>query len=142
MNYNYVKSTLTKLSHWLWFGLLLSLLPIAFNIWMLLSKNQLQYIETFEKAISHGELLLICMSTIGVALGELIVKETDWKIAKIQIAGFTVLLALFTVFSFSQASRNVVVSSYVFETSIYTFCAAVLVSISSLILPERKKENG
>lgn len=137
----FFKKIIRKLSHWLWFGLGLSLLPLGFVAWKIMGHSPNMSNGVLEQVISHGELLLICMSTLGAAIGELISKETKWLTVRTWITGAALFLALFAAFSYSEAATSKLDIKLLYTTSVNTFYATLIVAISSLILPSREEEN-
>ncbi|AGA89700.1 hypothetical protein Thimo_0865 [Thioflavicoccus mobilis 8321] len=135
------KEIAMKLSHWLWFGLILSILPIIFTAWKLSGSPKPITMPLHYYVISHGELLLICMSTLGGAIGEIITKPTGWRLTRLWIVGTAVSLALFSAYSYSEAFSQSITAEHTFFTSALTFAFSLLTAVSALILPATKEDS-
>jgi len=147
LSWGNIRLALRKLNHWLWFVLLLSLIPLANNVWKLCGINEKTIIENIGVAVSHGELLLICMSILAASIGEIMSKETDYRSLKSCFVGFCLIMALFAMNSYSEISlqeqfkKNIPLLNidYIFHTSSYILFFTVLLSVACLLLPDKEK---
>jgi len=56
---NNMKKIGVDISHWLWFTLILSLIPLLFSLWRVYSNSQnVDLLANIDQVICHGELLL------------------------------------------------------------------------------------
>jgi hypothetical protein len=90
-------------------------------------------------SISKGELLLVCMSILGVNIGELLKEDTRLYKTKISLIASSFFIGLFTTYSFAEISTNNQISSAaVASTSFWTFIATILICLGSILLPKIK----
>jgi len=133
-----MREAIERLSVWIWFGFLLSLLPLVYNTWRLADQDShMLFLDILKNVISHGELLLICISTIGAAIGELIRKETKWKIIKICLGGIALLVFFFAAMAFTDITfSQSITRDTIFVTSRNILIATMIISISAMLLPK------
>lgn len=123
------------ISVWLWFGLILSLVPIFLVIWKLCYTTQFPTIyQAGVYSIKNGELLLLSIAAIGASMGELFKGDTKYKTTRIWIAGFGLVLFLFATMSY-DGIREVKLDKLV-STSIVVFFSMIAVTLAILILPK------
>lgn len=131
-----MREHLYAIQHWLWFGLGMSFLPIVFTVWKLYDANNSVH-DILISVTSHGEVLLICMSTLGVGMGELIKNTKRRKAINTSLIALAMFLAFFCVFAFSEASTTT--PAYFFKTSTNVLFATIAVTISTLIATTKKR---
>jgi len=143
--FEYIKS----ISHWLWFSFGLSLLPLLFKMWKLYTiNNEIRIKECIQMTISNGELFLICIPILGVAISEVLKSERQKitiEIIKIWIVGSAVCISVFSALVFSEISTNTGNSiDFIFYTSIAVFLCSIFLCIIALSLQTNKRElnNG
>jgi len=137
---NNMKKIGVDISHWLWFTLILSLIPLLFSLWRVYSNSQnVDLLANIDQVICHGELLLICCSILAKTLGELMKKMPRLFITKIWITGASTTLMIFTAFAFSNISimSNFNIT-YISNTSYIVLCISTLLAISTILLPDKK----
>ena len=99
---NQFKNCLEKLATWLFFGVIISIIPlIARFIGMALRNNE----PTIVKVICNGELLIICVGMLAVAIGEVITWNANHKLVKIILSGTSLVLLGLTIFIFADISN-------------------------------------
>jgi hypothetical protein len=126
---------------WLIFSFLLSIIPIFASVLKLYSVNVIAhdiYID-IKDVISHGELLIITIATLGIALGELFKSETKWKLCQIIIGGGALITFFLTTYFFTDisASKSGYDKNFVYNLSIPLILSSVIFTISSFILPKK-----
>ncbi len=90
------ESATNRLTYWFWFSLLLSLAPLAYSVWELLTQQAHGDVrQAAEAALKHGELILICVPLLGGAIGEIIKNRQPPMIGKVTIGGISILLFFF-----------------------------------------------
>ena len=123
---------------WMFFGVLMALLPIVSKIIAVYMK-----VGTFNVAeiLAQGELLLVASALCGAAVGELFGAPTGLKLAKIIVGGSTVLTLITASLCFailpiaSPASANEHFNKDAVEiTSLVTFGFSFLLSALCIIL--------
>ena len=93
--------SIEKLFIWLFFGVIIALLPLlARYIGLSLRNNNPQVANV----ICNGELLIICVGMLSAAIGELITWDANQKIVKIILSGTAVVLLVLTIFLFADIS--------------------------------------
>ena len=127
-----------RILYWFWFGLSLSLFPVVLTFWKLNGINQsTSWLENLSQAISSGQLLLVCMSILGVNIGELLQTNTNWKKMQLSLTASSFFIALFTTYSFAEINTNPEISlGYTVSTSFWMLFATVSVCLSSFMLPK------
>jgi uncharacterized membrane protein len=128
-----------KLHYWLWFGLILTTIPIIFTYWKLrgVRHTEPSYC-TLVSVLSNGELLLVCLALLGANLGDLFRDQAINKNAGFTLLAMTFVLCLFAIFSYGEINTNDEIDSiYAFNTSIVTFVCSSVVCLVSILTPRR-----
>jgi hypothetical protein len=130
-----IDTLLGPLSHWLIYGLILSLLPIFFGCWKIAaSSSGSSFGDAFKNVISHGELLLISSVLIGGSIGELLKNGTNWIRLRNSVVGCGIVAAMFSIYSYSEIASNVYPLNSIFMTSLSTFGGALGLCFSTIII--------
>lgn len=132
---------LYAIQHWLWFGLILSFIPLLCTVWLLYEPNT-QVSSIIKKVTSHGEVLLICLSTLGAGMGELY-KNTKKRIfIKPTLVGASLCLSLFCIFAYASVynGTNMNISLENLSTSENVLFATIALSVSILIVTTKGNE--
>ncbi|MCF8355622.1 MAG: hypothetical protein K9H48_14310 [Melioribacteraceae bacterium] len=127
---------------WLFFSFLLSILPLATSIIKIYSVNHPANIYLVIKdIISHGELLIITIASLGIAIGELYKEEPKWKLFQIVIGGGAFISFFIATYFFTDISSSTTPydKNFIYDISVLLLLASVFFTISSFIIP--KKNN-
>jgi hypothetical protein len=89
---------LEKLVRWIFFGVIMALLPIAFKIIAVYMKTGAYSVADI---LAQGELLLVASALCGAAIGELFVSPPSLKLAKIIVGGSTVIILIMASLCFA-----------------------------------------
>lgn len=127
-----------RVLRWLFFGLVISFVPLAVAYGNLALKSQAL---SLAKITGKGEVLLICGSLCAGALGELIGTRDRFSNAKIFVGGVTLVITFFCGYFFAsieeQLAANETINQAVLLTqSSWALGLCVVSSISCLILAE------
>ena len=126
-----------KIHYWLWFGLILTTLPLALTFWKLrgVAIPEVTGYDTFQLVIARGELLLVCLSLLGVNLGDLFKDECANRTTGFTLVGATIFLCLFAVYAFGEINTNLNIDkNFACNTSIIMFiCSVVICLVSNFI---------
>lgn len=133
-----MKRIAQDISHWLWFTLVLSMVPLLVSLWRSYSNPvEHDFWSNVARIISHGEVLLLCCSILAKSLGELIKKSQRMMLVRTWIAGAIITILLFTALAFSEVSLATVNDAdYIMHTSKWVFVGTTLLALSSIVLPE------
>jgi hypothetical protein len=91
-----------KLTRWIFFGALVSLLPLAFTYMDLQLRGQT---VTLEKLLGNGELLVIVWVLSASAIGELIGAPDAAPMLKIVFGGLTFIVIIMAALFFSSIAE-------------------------------------
>ncbi len=131
-----------RLHYWVWFGLILTTLPLILTFWKLrgIAPPNTNWYETFKLVISRGELLLVCLSLLGVNLGDLFKDECSNKTTGFTLVGATIFLCLFAVYSFGEINTNSSIDKdFASNTSIIMFVCSVAICLVSNFTQRNQK---
>jgi len=127
---------LYAIQHWLWFGLFLSFVPLLCTVWLLYDPNE-QISSILEKITSHGEVILICLSTLGAGMGELVKNTKRRAFINTTLMGASLSLSLFCIFAYASVYMdeiNMKNSLQNLSTSENVLFATITLSVSILIV--------
>lgn len=131
---------MAKLSRWIFFGVVISLVPIAIGYWNL---HFYKKPTTFFAIISNGELLLVVVSMCAGAVGEIVVVLNNkvYTVVKIIAAGLTTALfassaAIFGSVAAARLSGSSVNVDLVTDSSILFFFSALVSCAVCIFLSE------
>ena len=125
-----------KIHYWLWFGLILTTLPLVLTFWKLRGvAPETSWHDTFKLVIARGELLLVCLALLGANLGDLFKDECSNRTTGFTFMGATIFLCLFAVYAFGEINTNMNIDKdFACTTSIIMFiCSVVICIISNFI---------
>ena len=131
-----------KVVRWLVFTVLLALVPIAFSIFRLSTRDgSIPLADSVGSVLSGGELLLIAAILCGGAAGELFGAGPRFRVLKVLSSGAAILLLLFSAMYFADVtairlSGGTLDNVLVQQTSVQVFFAAVVCSASCISLSE------
>lgn len=129
-----------RIHYWLWFGLVLTTLPLILTFWKLrgVCSNDKAMMDTFKEVVSRGELLLVCLSLLGVNLGDLFKEECNDKTTGFTLLATTFILCLFAIYSFGEINTNSNLDkNYALTTSIVIFLCSIVVCLISIFIPRK-----
>ena len=93
-----------KFFRWLFFGVIIAMLPIAFHyICLFLGKSS----PSITKVISNGELLIIAVGMTSAAIGELFAWQSQNSIYKVILGGSCTTLLILSALLFAYISTNI-----------------------------------
>jgi len=130
---------LNRFVYWFWFGLGLSILPIAISCWILCAQHpELSFEQNLINSITKGELLIVCSAILGVNIGDLFREETIErdKALKFSLVGASVIMALFTggVYIGIATSSKPLSSSLIAYTSLCMLGVTLIICVCSICL--------
>jgi hypothetical protein len=131
-----------KIHYWLWFGLILTTLPLVLTFWKLrgVASPETTWYDTFKLVIARGELLLVCLSLLGVNLGDLFKDEYPNRTTGFTLMGATIFLSLFAVYAFGEINTNANIDKdFACNTSILMFVCSVAICLVSNFIPRTTK---
>nr|WP_294996009.1 hypothetical protein [uncultured Sediminibacterium sp.] len=129
-----------RIHYWLWFGLILTSLPLILTYWKLrgIAVPTTSWIDTFKEVVSRGELLLVCLSLLGVNLGDLFREKCNDETTGFTLLAATFILCLFAIYSFGEINTNGNLDkSYALNTSLVVFLCCICVCLISLFTPRK-----
>ena len=123
-----------RITRWLIFSVLVSLLPVIFSALVLLTG---QGISSITVLLSGGELLLISSAICAGAIGEIVTSTNRNKIGRVLAGGGSVIILASSSFWFAHiVSSESVNGDVVAWGSIYIFGLTVLTGMSCISLSE------
>ncbi|MGO8089060.1 hypothetical protein AB9E29_18200 [Rhizobium leguminosarum] len=128
-----------RILRWLFFTILLSLIPILAS-YIQLSANKAALIS-LTSVLRQGDLFLLCSGFCASALGELIgLERKRWPGAKIMVGGAATLVMLLCVFLYAAIRNSSVTESIEFlaNISISIFIFGAIISVACVALSEMK----
>ena len=129
-----------RFQYWIWFGLILTSLPIILTLWKLrgVAPPNEALTTTFKTVVSRGELLLICLSFLGANLGDLFKEECEKGWLSLMLKSITFILSLFAIYSFGEINTNIAFNKdFAFSTSITIFICSILICVVSILTPRK-----
>ena len=95
-------SSFKSIIMWLWFSVLISLLPLVSNAWAYYTQPQhyVTLLDCFRAITANGELILICITLSGALMGEIIFYPQCTETGKIIIGGTCLFCSLFSIWIF------------------------------------------
>jgi hypothetical protein len=128
-----------KLTKWVFFNILIALLPVFLNLLGLLTRGKAPSISLL---FSHGELLLLSSAISAAAIGELIASSRNYIVLKLISAGSNLIILYLSAYWYADivniynsstlsASPDVIASG-----SIIMFTFTIITSGSCIILAE------
>lgn len=136
MDFRLFKELAIKISYWLWFGLILALIPLIISVWQFLETNE--FTKACILSSKEGELLLVNIAGIGTTLGELIKEDYNDALLKVWIGGFGVMLFCFATWAYNSVKFGDLNEVYIFNTSLSVSVGMGLVALATIVLPKRK----
>jgi hypothetical protein len=129
-----------KLVRWIFFGVFMALLPIAFKIIAIYLKTGIYNVS---ETLAQGELLIVASALCGAAVGELFGAPVGLKLAKIIVGGSAVIILIITSLCFailpssSAASNGLSFNSHAIEMwSKLMFAFSFIISSLCIVLSE------
>jgi hypothetical protein len=128
---------------WFFFSLILSILPIVSSIIKLYNLNySVNIYNIIKDVISHGEVYLVTIATLGVGVGELFKEEPKWRIFHIMLGGGTIIVFYFATSYFTDVSSSTNYNkNFIYDSSLILLVAAMIFTLSSFIIPKVEKEK-
>jgi len=127
------KSKGILITKWLWFSVLIPLVPIIFSIWKFAENNNI--IVCIGKSISNGELVLLSIFIYTGLVGESIEIKEKYKISKYWIIGPLILCIILGSLSYSEwLIKSNVNENIRFITSIIYFGTSIILGCSVFIV--------
>lgn len=119
-----------KLVSWLFFSVILALVPLLVSSLIQVTHKQAANLET---VLAHGELLLIAAGLCAASAGELIGTGSGMKILKLIAGGSAIVILVFAAIYFadiaaSNQAKAVVDLGLVCDTSLTLFTCALFSS--------------
>ena len=139
------ESVTSRLIYWFWFSLLLSLAPLGYSIWELLTQQTSKnWWLASQLALSHGELILICIPLLGGAIGELFKGRQYGGKIRTTITGITVILFFFASATFVKISTLAALGKAkdpddIMITSFTIFMGTLMVGASAIITNKKER---
>jgi hypothetical protein len=129
-----------KLARWLLFGVLMALLPLAYNLLHVVTRGGKASVENLT---GHGELLLVAAAISAAAIGELVASGPKAPIGKIVSGGGALLVLGFASLYFAdvawaEKTGEKLLASVVCNTSVVLFASAFVASLACVALSEVK----
>jgi hypothetical protein len=130
-----------KVLRWFIFGVLISLIPLAYTYENLVIKSQP---VDMAKVVGNGELLIIVWALCAGALGELFGSSADYKWFKIVSGGFTLIILIMSALLFAsiaeaRVERAQINDGAVVLNSMMLFAFGVMSCAGCLVLSELKE---
>lgn len=131
---------LKTLSYWLLFSLLMSLAPMALNVYLLQSSSgNLLFSDAIVSVLSGGELLILCLALLGASIGELFRNADRNRILPVWVLGLAVLIFMFAAGFFvdmsgAKISGNVKGRDDVLIMSFGVLFTSTMICISSILI--------
>lgn len=148
-----MKNVLKNILIWFLFSLIISLVPIIATVILISSNDPIRNnIEDIIKdVISHGEIYLITISTLGITLGELFRENSKWPIFHILVGGGSVIALFFAIIIFTGISINNIMhlqqikpwdKEFIFHSSGYLLGISIFFALSSFIMPKSVQDKN
>ncbi|MFH0734019.1 MAG: hypothetical protein V1773_04930 [bacterium] len=139
------KESFINFLNWFLYSLSVSLVALflrGLKIIMLNEDGLFSLNLILENVTVHGELLLIAIGSLGVALGELTKDEPRNKIAKVFLVGGILLLLIISVYFFTEFSEaKAIYKTYrISNLSSILMIASFMFAFASFIIPKKLKE--
>jgi hypothetical protein len=130
-----------KVLRWFMFGVLISLLPLAYTYENLVIKSQP---VDMAKVVGNGELLIIVWALCAGAIGELFGSTADYKWFKIVSGGLTLIVLIMSALLFASIAEARVEHTAVNDVEIVwnskiLFLFGIVSCASCLVLSELKE---
>lgn len=125
---------ITKLTQWLCFTVIISLLPLSFSLFRLGKESKVKTTkEVFDHVLSNGDILIVGVAIIGDAIGSLISTNKDIPtVLQIIFGAMCVLLISFLSYCYAEFSAETNQTSeqnqFAVKTSVILFIASVITS--------------
>jgi len=139
------KKTVKNIIIWIIFSLILSMLPLfdsAIQIYLNNLHHEMSqtWIAIIKSVVSHGELYLITLSTLGVGVGELFKGDFKWTMGRVFIIGGSFIVFYFSTSNFTRFSitHNQLDNSFIFHSSMFLLCSAIILTLSSFLIHKTK----
>lgn len=129
-----------RFQYWIWFGLIMTSLPVIFTLWKLrgVAPPEESLTVTFKTVISRGELLLISLSFLGANLGDLFKEEGEIEWLSLMLKSITFILSLFAIYSFGEINTNEAFNKdFAFSTSLAIFICSIIICLVSVLTPRK-----
>jgi hypothetical protein len=139
------ESVTNRLVYWFWFSLLLSLTPLGYSVWKLFTQQVTKdWWMATQLALSHGELILICIPLLGGAIGEMLKSSKSSGPVKITITGIAVILFFFASSTFVDISTLAALgktkgTNDILFTSIAIFMGTLMVGSASIVISKKDR---
>jgi len=129
---------ITKIVKWFIFSVIIALLPIIFNLLIVLSNGVAPSLEILT---SRGELLLVAAGIAASAIGELIASGQNYMTPKLLAGGSCVIILSLASLYFAHISATIILgktldANVVSYTSMYLYIFAILSGASCIVLAE------
>jgi hypothetical protein len=128
-----------KLSKWVLFGVIVSIVPLAYSYLNLLIKSKP---ATLQQILGGGELLIVVSAMCAGAVGEMIGTKSTFVFFKLVSAGSTIVILILSTLTFAtvteaRSSQAPVLDLSVVETtSLFLFAFGILTCASCIALSE------
>lgn len=125
---------MNKFQNWIIYGLLLSIIPIILAILITLLKAEAEesFWGAFQLSVERGELFLICVSLLGVNIGELSRRSTQNKSLRGWFIGLSFLVILIVSGLFSVVNTGVAINKlFSFNSSLTFFVLTIVICTTS-----------
>lgn len=125
---------ITKLTQWLCFTVIVSLLPLGFSLFRLSRQGEIKTNNNiFDSVLSKGDILIVGVAIVGDAIGEIISTTKQIPtVLEIIVGTVCVLLIAFLSYCYAEFSAEINQTNeetqFAVKTSIKLFIASVIIS--------------